>query len=290
VPLDERERARTEVTALAQCAATYDYECDHSYGRRVTSSKVDFFLELAAPLAALSLWWVDERSVADYLSVWEEGEMRAIAEGDTPVVEFSVVVPVIRAVPALDCIWCVLGAAGISWQKAEHMNTAFHMSWTLPDDTAFLYHPQYFIMLAKLECFLCGPDQVEAREVLDYLPQPGSCKWERDRCNHVVSSTESLGALISKAALACTRDKLAASHAKATTVLHQSQQKVMHAQAALGCALMKRAGKKNNSSTGASEEAAALLSEARESALKMRLQRYAYMIQENEQRGHTTGS
>jgi hypothetical protein len=203
IPLNTSERARTGVAALVQHARAYEYERDHAYGKRIHVTKSDFYLEVGMPLALLVLWWVDERGAAAYLSVWEEGEMRRIAEGDLFGFQFSCVVPVMRAAGALDCIWRVLGAARVSWREAEHLKIEKHQRWSSPDEAAFCMHPQHFIMVAKLECFLCAPDQVEASEVLDYLPHAGSCKWARDRFGHIFSSTESLGVVISKAALAC---------------------------------------------------------------------------------------
>jgi hypothetical protein len=284
--MDESERARTGVAALVQCAAAYDYERDHSYGKRVNASKIEYFLEVACQLALLALWWIDERGTTEYLSVWEDGQMRAIAEGDSVILTFAI--PVMRAIPALDCIWRVLEAARISWREAEHMNTESIHYWSLPDDAAFHSHPQFFIMQAKLECFLCGPDRVEASEVLDYLPQSDSCKWVRDSLNHVFSLTESLEVLISKAALACgdtpARIELAAGHTKAAVARHHTLQKVMHAQAALGCTLMTRG--EASSSAEATVEALALLDVAHEAATKMKLGRYSKMIAEKKLHGH----
>lgn len=271
-------------------ASEYDYARDHSYGKRVSPVKTDYFLEHACTLALLALWWVDERGTTDCLSVWEDAEMRAIAEGDCSVPEYIFVVPVMRAVAAgaLDCVWRVLGAAGMSWREAEHLNAEVMHHWRLPDDAAFHAHPQYYLMVAKLECFLCGPDQVEASEVLDYLPQSDSCKWVRDRVNHIFSSTESLGVLISKAALALAACgdspaciELAASHAKAAAARHRSPQKVMHAHAALGGALSKGGGVgRARTSAEANGEALALLEMALEASAKMRTRRYSNMIGE----------
>lgn len=99
------------------------------------------------------------------------------------------------------------------------MLSTIAICWCMPDDEAFARHPQFLVMVAKLECFLCASDQVEASEILDYLPQPDSCKWVRDRVNHVFSCTESLGVLMSHAGLACgdfpAGVDLAARHAKA---------------------------------------------------------------------------
>lgn len=282
IPLTESEKARTAKPALLKCSAAYNYDRDHGYGIRVSPAKNDYFLGSADPLAVLSLWWTDkesERGTADYLSVWEDGWVRAIAEGEYLLGEFQLVLPVMRVIPALGCLWRVLGASMMSWRQAGHMKTEHMMHWSLPDDAAFNLHPQFWIMRAKLECFLCGPEQVEALEVLDYLPQPGSCKWVHDRSNHIVSSVESLGVLMSMGMLTCgesrAHSELAAGHAKAAAARHHSPQKVMHAQAALGRALDK------STHTESSAEAAALLDEAHRNAQKMRLQRYADMIQED---------
>lgn len=206
---------------------------------------------------------------------------RAIAEGDSLHHEYVCVVPIIRVASALDCLWRVLGAAGMSWREADHANIpedAF--TWTLPDDEAFIFHSSFYRMIAKLEGFLCAPDQVETSEVLDYLPQPDSCKWVRDRANHTFSSTEPLGVLISKAALLCgdsfTCLDQASSHTKAAAVRHLMPQKVMHAQAALGTVLLRR-----DRNGELREEALAVLDMALESTKKMRLQRYGELIQKS---------
>lgn len=109
-----------------QCAETYDYMRDHPYGKHVSSGKLDYILECAQPLALLALWWIDERGTFGYLSVWEEGEMRAIADGDYPLLEHTLVVPVLRAISAIDCVWRVLGKAGMSWREADHMHAEHH--------------------------------------------------------------------------------------------------------------------------------------------------------------------
>ena len=209
---------------------------------------------------------------------------RAIAEGYSLSVEYVFVVPILRVAPALDCLWRVLGATGMSWREAGYSSFACSYNWTLPDDEAFFFHLETAGMIAKLECFFCAPDQVETSEVLDYLPQPASCKWVRDRSNHSQSSTEPLGVLISQAALLCGDSfvcfDLASSHAKAAAVQHLMPQKVMHAQAALGSVLLRRDRVAGDSTGEVKEESLALLDVALESMKKMRLQRYAGLIQE----------
>ena len=106
--------------------------------------------------------------------------------------------PVLRVVPALDCLWRGLGAAGLSWREADHTSILEHdYAWASPDDESLCVQSGFYRMMAKLECFLCASDQVDTSEVLDYLPQPDSCKWVRDHANHALSSTEPLGVLIS---------------------------------------------------------------------------------------------
>lgn len=281
LPLDSRERARTKVEVLMQCAAEYDYQRDHVYMKRVMSYKMDYVLEVNIPLALLVQWWMDEQGTANNLTVWEEGELRAITEGDVPQMEFRNVFPVLRVIPALDCVWRVLGAAGISWQNVEHMKTEVPLQWTLPDASAFLLNPQYLIMKAKVECFLCGPDRVETSEVLDYLPRSDSCHLVRDRNNHMFgcSVVEPLEVRISQAALLCGNSRecldLATSHAKAAAASHRSPQSVMFAQAAAGIALMKCGGKSYTI------EAHAVLDSAVVDAKKMRLMRHAEVFMEN---------
>ena len=46
---------------------------------------------------------------------------RAIAEGDCLFYEFIYVVPVLRVIPAFDCLWRVLGAAGIRNGAASYL-------------------------------------------------------------------------------------------------------------------------------------------------------------------------
>jgi hypothetical protein len=253
---------------------------------QVQAVKMDFFLECNQPLALLALWQEGEGQssgelgTSDCLSVWEDGEMRAIQEGRCPLYEYFLVVPVLRAISAHGCLWRVLEAAGMSCRNAEQMKAKFHLHWCLP--TAFYFHPQCVIMMAKLESYLCRSYQVEASEMLGYLPQPDSCKWVHDRANHINSCTESLGVLISKGALACNDSpactELAAGHAKAAAARHHSPQKVMHAQAALGDTLIKRS-RGGTSSEEIRKEAAASLDEASKAATKMRLGRYLEKIE-----------
>jgi hypothetical protein len=202
VPLDDRERARTKTPALVQIAADYDYERDHTFMKRVSAAKFDYFLEVGGPLGLFALWWDDKRATTEYLLAWEKGEMCAIAEGDYPQLECSGIIPVMRVILAQPLAMRVLKAAGISWREAE-LQAESWAHWSLPDEAAFCFHAQYGLMVAKLECFLCGPDQVEISEVLEYLPQADSCKWARDNSNQIHFPTESLGVRISKAALTC---------------------------------------------------------------------------------------
>jgi hypothetical protein len=91
--------------------------------------------------------------------------------------------------------------------------------------------------------------------------------------------------LISKAALICGESSvnanLAISHAKAAAARQLMPQKVMHAQAALGSAMVRHL-KTNDASTRApKEETLAVLDTALENAKKMRLQKYAEMINDS---------
>lgn len=205
IPLDPSERDRIQISELVQYAAAYNYEKDHFYMTKVAVGNHEFFLELASPLPLLALHWIDERGTADFMEVWEDGQNKAIAEGEVPLREYNYVVPVLRVTritPALDCLWRVLGAAGMSWQEAEQMPTEDTSVWKLPDGSAFSFQPEWYIMVAKLECFLCAPSRVEASEVLDYIPQADSFVF-LDRANHINAVTEPLGVLVSKAVVTC---------------------------------------------------------------------------------------
>lgn len=173
----------------------------------------------------------------------------------------------------------------MSWQEAGHFQfREDNFAWTLPGGEAFCRHSETYRMIAKLNSFLCAPDQVQASEVLDYLPQPNSCRWIRDRTNHITSSTEPLEVLISQAALACGDSSvffdLATSHAKAAVARHLMPQKVMHAQAALGSAMTKGERAGGDSTRRPREEALAVLDVALGSTKKMRLRKYAELIKE----------
>jgi hypothetical protein len=91
----------------------------------------------------------------------------------------------------------------MSWQDAPKMCADSPWAWKLPDDSAFSGQPGYFIMIAKLECFLNAPGRVAVQEVLDYLPDAGYCKWTQDRWNYFISVNGPLETMISEAALAC---------------------------------------------------------------------------------------
>ena len=72
---------------------------------------------------------------------------RAIAEGDCLFYEFIYVVPVLRVIPAFDCLWRVLATAGISWHEADHFQFGDGnglTNWTLLDNEAFCLHSQFF--------------------------------------------------------------------------------------------------------------------------------------------------
>ena len=159
----------------------------------------------------------------------------------------------------------------------------FPFAWTLPGDEAYCHKPETCRMIAKLNCFLCAPDEVETSEVLNYLPQPGSCRWVCDRSNHLVSCTEPLEVLISQAALACGDSAvcfdLAASHAKEAMPRHFMAQKVLHAQIALGNGMARR-DQARNSTKEVSEETLAALEVALTRAKKMTLTKYADIINE----------
>jgi hypothetical protein len=196
------------------------------------------------------------------------------------------IVPVLRAAPALGCLWRVLAAAGCSWEKAGHLSAPCEdpFAWTLPDGN-FCRHPDYIRVVAKMGCFLGAPDQVETAEVLAFLPQSGSCELVRDRANHMYASTaEPLGVLMSQAALLCGDSSvcfdLAVSHAKAAAARHLMPQRIMHAQAALGNALMRRDQVGRSSTREVKEETLAVLNGAIESSRKMKLQRYTELIME----------
>jgi len=280
-PLETKEIARLQVAELTKAAADYEYGINHPY-KRVLSTQQDIFLEAGNALAPLALLWCDERGVADYLAKWEDGELRAIAEGDSLWWELFCIVPVLRVVPALNCLWRVLDAAAMSWQEVDLFQFCGDpFVWTSLDSQFFSGNPEFCRMTTKLNLFLCAPDQVETLEVLDYLPQSGLCRWLRDRLNHSLSSTESLEVLISQAALVCGDSSawfdLAISHAKAAIPHHLMPQKVMHAQAALGSAMTRR------EQTGArtkevSQETLAVSEAALGSAKKMRLQKYVGLI------------
>jgi hypothetical protein len=208
-----------------------DYNRDHGYMVRVGGLKWDDVLESGAQLAMLNNWYVDEKGTSDYLQVWEDGEMRMLGEneysradngggtaGGTFTFEYYWVMPVLRncVVPALDCLWRVLEEAGHSWKGRKgkswldfHEKSKLNACWILPDETVSMLHPKHSCLVTRLQIFLCGQDKVEAMEVLDYLPDPGSCPWVHDRVDHYLSAVlEPVGALISKAALACGRCRI----------------------------------------------------------------------------------
>jgi hypothetical protein len=63
------------------------------------------------------------------------------------------------------------------------------------------YSPKVMVLFAKLESFFQAPLEVEAAELVDYLPTESS-KWLEDQASTKWAMTEGLGTTIARAALA----------------------------------------------------------------------------------------
>ena len=158
--------------------------------------------------------------------------------------EYQLVVPVLRLAHKVECLERVFAFAGLSWSSIDSMNTATSDPgrWCLPGDTAFSMHPSSCMMVAKLLFFLATPQQAETAEFASFLSPPEECKWLKDFMFEGHSQTEPLDVLIAGAATTL-RDltvdfNLAASHSQTALAHHKSDVKKMHANHTLSIALV----------------------------------------------------
>ena len=92
-----------------------------------------------------------------------------------------------------------------SWQEAESIATTFHFGlafqWSLPEDSAFSFHPQTIITQARMQALLLGAFTIESAEFFAYLPAVEACPWLKDNATIAGGgATESLGVMFAKAA------------------------------------------------------------------------------------------
>jgi hypothetical protein len=237
VPLDESEKLRLTKENLV---ATFELYSLSMHKSLVTYHYHDIFLEFGTERAILTLRLSDLKSASTQIKAWAEYEAKIHAAGEYMLLEYQLVVPVLRLAHEVECLERVFAFAGLSWSNIDNMHTATpHPScWCLPGDTAFSMHPNSFIMVAKLLFFLTTPRQVETTEVVSFLPLPKECKWLRDIMFEILSQTELPGVLIARAATAVRDFNLAASHAQTALAHSKKAVKQMHAKHALSISLV----------------------------------------------------
>ena len=98
------------------------------------------------------------------------------------------------------CLHRVLAVADMTWHSVGRL-TDFVTRHHWRTENASFDDPQFFLHLAKAECFLLDPRKTEAAEVLAFLPStPSDCACLGDLYNVSLGLFEPLGVLITKVA------------------------------------------------------------------------------------------
>ena len=107
-------------------------------------------------------------------------------------------IPGLRLGDQISCLHRVLAVADMTWHSVERLaDVAFQHQWRT--ENASFHDPQFYIHLAKAECFLLDPSKTEIGEVLAFLPStPADCACLGDLADVSIGMFEPLGVRIAK--------------------------------------------------------------------------------------------
>ena len=100
----------------------------------------------------------------------------------------------------ISCLHRVLAVADMTWHSVERLaDTVYQHHWRT--ENASFGDPQFFIHLAKAECFLLDPSKTEIGEILAFLPStPADCACLEDLASVSLGMFDPLGVRIAKVA------------------------------------------------------------------------------------------
>ena len=109
-----------------------------------------------------------------------------------------VLMPGLRLGDQASCLHRVLTVADMTWHSVGRL-TDFVSQHQWRTENASFGDPQFFIHLAKAECFLLDPSKTEIGEVLAFLPStPADCACLGDLVDVSIGMFEPLGVRIAK--------------------------------------------------------------------------------------------